>query len=98
MGKNLIFHHSIELDNGPSKHSKAVPKGCLAVKVGLHDDGQRRFIIPITYLSDPRFRRLLEDAQEVYGFRTPGPLQIPCSVDDFLQLKWLMEREHTYAC
>ncbi|KAF3776547.1 Auxin-responsive protein [Nymphaea thermarum] len=97
MGRYIALP-SMDLDRRSSKQSKAVPKGCLAVKVGLEEEGQRRFVIPITYLSDPRFRRLLEEAQEVYGFRTPGPLRIPCSVDDFLHLKWLMEREHSHSC
>ncbi|KAG9451092.1 hypothetical protein H6P81_011057 [Aristolochia fimbriata] len=72
-----------------------VKKGYLAVRVGLDDDdaGFRRFTIPISYLYHPQFRKLLEKAQEVYGFHTTGPLKLPCSVDDFLQLKWLIERE-----
>ncbi|MQL74706.1 hypothetical protein Taro_007072 [Colocasia esculenta] len=75
---------------------KKVKKGWLAVRVGLEGEnggGFRRFTIPISYLHHPHFRRLLEAAQEAYGYRSPGPLRLPCSVDDFLHLRWLIERE-----
>ncbi|WOL00455.1 auxin-responsive protein SAUR32-like [Canna indica] len=79
------------------KKRKKMKKGCLAVRVGFQgeeDSGLRRFVIPISYLKHPLFVRLLESAREVYGFRSaPGPLKLPCSVDDFLHLRWLIERE-----
>nr|CAN76261.1 hypothetical protein VITISV_018522 [Vitis vinifera] len=73
-----------------------VKKGWLAVEVGLEeeDGGFQRFVIPISYLYHPLFKRLLEKAQEVYGFHTAGPLRLPCSVDDFLHLRWRIEREN----
>ncbi|MQM14760.1 hypothetical protein Taro_047693, partial [Colocasia esculenta] len=75
--------------------STKVKKGWLAVRVGLEEDdgGCRRFMIPISYLYHPQFSRLLEAAQEAYGYHSSGPLKLPCSVDDFLHLRWLIERE-----
>uniref|UniRef100_A0A1D1Z819 Auxin-induced protein 6B n=1 Tax=Anthurium amnicola TaxID=1678845 RepID=A0A1D1Z819_9ARAE len=72
-----------------------VKKGWLAVRVGLEDDGGgfRRFVIPISYLYHPQFEGLLRAAHEVYGYHSSGPLKLPCSVDDFLHLRWLIERE-----
>ncbi|KAJ4963197.1 hypothetical protein NE237_023136 [Protea cynaroides] len=72
-----------------------VKKGWLAVTVGLEDDeaGHQRFVIPISYLYHSLFKRLLEKAQEVYGYHTTGPLRLPCSVDDFLHLRQRIERE-----
>ncbi|KAJ1699788.1 SAUR-like auxin-responsive protein family [Rhynchospora pubera] len=72
-----------------------VKKGSLAVRVGLEGEegGFKRFVIPISYLYHPHFRRLLESAHEVYGYNSSGPLKLPCSVDDFLHLRWLIERE-----
>ncbi|PON66588.1 Small auxin-up RNA [Parasponia andersonii] len=72
-----------------------VKKGWLAVEVGLDDEdgGFQRFTIPISYLYHPLFKRLLEKAQEVYGYHTAGPLRLPCSVDDFLHLRWRIEKE-----
>ncbi|KAJ8461443.1 hypothetical protein OPV22_034369 [Ensete ventricosum] len=76
-----------------------VKKGWLAVRVGLEGEegGFRRFVIPIAYLHHPHFTRLLEAAREVYGFRSSGPLKLPCSVDDFLHLRWLIERESHHS-
>ncbi|CAL9136476.1 Auxin-responsive SAUR protein family member [Musa troglodytarum] len=70
-------------------------KGSLTVRVGLEGDegGFRKFVIPISYLHHPLFQRLLESAQEVYGYCSSGPLKLPCSVDDFLHLRWRIERE-----
>ncbi|CAL9043886.1 auxin-responsive protein SAUR32-like [Musa acuminata AAA Group] len=77
-----------------------VKKGSLTVRVGLEDGedggGTRKFVIPISYLYHPLFKRLLESAQEVYGYHSSGPLKLPCSVDDFLHLRWLIERESSH--
>uniref|UniRef100_A0A7N0U0M8 SAUR family protein n=1 Tax=Kalanchoe fedtschenkoi TaxID=63787 RepID=A0A7N0U0M8_KALFE len=75
--------------------SKQVKKGCVAVRVGSEDEdgGFQRFVIPISYLYHPLFNKLLERAQEVYGYHTAGPLKLPCSVDDFVHLRWQIERE-----
>lgn len=72
-----------------------VKKGWLAVQVGLEDeDGEfQRFVIPISFLYHPLFKTLLEKAHEVYGYHTTGPLRLPCSVDDFLHLRWRIEKE-----
>ncbi|KAF7130104.1 hypothetical protein RHSIM_Rhsim10G0130800 [Rhododendron simsii] len=74
-----------------------VKKGWLAVRVGSEDEdrGFQRFVIPISYLYHPLFNRLLERAHEVYGYHSTGPLRLPCSVDDFLHLRWQIERETT---
>ncbi|KAL8045055.1 hypothetical protein ABFX02_08G087600 [Erythranthe guttata] len=77
-------------------------KGWVAVQVGLandiHDQDQdyyfssfQRFVIPISYLYNPLFQRLLDRASEIYGYQTNGPLMLPCSVDDFIHLRWRIE-------
>ncbi|OMO52018.1 Auxin responsive SAUR protein [Corchorus capsularis] len=74
-----------------------VKKGWLAVQVGLEEDGGfQRFVIPISYLYHPLFKRLLDKAYEVYGYHTAGPLRLPCSIDDFLNLKWRIEKESNH--
>lgn len=75
-----------------------VKKGWLAVQVGLEDEEEdgspsQRFLIPISYLYHPLFKRLLDKAREIYGYHTDGPLKLPCSVDDFLHLRWRIEKE-----
>ncbi|CAI9758354.1 unnamed protein product [Fraxinus pennsylvanica] len=77
-----------------------VKKGWVAVEVGLADDNEdggifQRFAIPISYLYHPLFQRLLDEAREVYGYHTTGPLRLPCSVDDFLHIRWRIEKETT---
>ncbi|KAF5745062.1 hypothetical protein HS088_TW07G00643 [Tripterygium wilfordii] len=80
-------------DNKKSK----VKKGWLAVEVGLEEEedycGFQRFVIPISYLYHPLFKTLLDRAREVYGYHADGPLRLPCSVDEFLHLRWRIEKE-----
>lgn len=83
-----------------SDNKSKVKRGWLAVHVGTAEDdedgggvGTSRFVIPIPYLYHPLFKGLLDRAQETYGYHAPGPLRLPCSVDDFLHLRWLIEKE-----
>lgn len=62
-----------------------VPKGCLAVYVGVVQ--RTRFVVPISYLSEPAFQELLTQAEEEFGFDHPeGGLTIPCREDIFAEL------------
>nr|AFK42432.1 unknown [Lotus japonicus]AFK45903.1 unknown [Lotus japonicus] len=73
-----------------------VKKGWLAVQVGLEEEDQcspQRLEIPIWYLYHSLFNCLLDRAREVYGYHTEGPLKLPCSLDDFLHLRWQIEKE-----
>ncbi|XP_037448463.1 auxin-responsive protein SAUR32-like [Triticum urartu] len=80
-----------------------VKKGWLAVRVGQaqaeaeQGDGFRRFVIPIAYLYHPLFQRLLEAARDTYGYSSAGPLWLPCSVDEFLRLRALVDRETAHS-
>ncbi|CAA2961900.1 auxin-responsive SAUR32-like [Olea europaea subsp. europaea] len=75
-----------------------VKKGCLAVRVGLEneDGGFQIFIIPISYLYDPLFKQLLDEAREVYGYSAAGPLKLPSSVDQFLHLRRQIEEANSH--
>ncbi|GMG99847.1 hypothetical protein Nepgr_001687 [Nepenthes gracilis] len=68
-------------------------KGSLAVQVGLEGEDIQKFVIPISYLHHPLFSGLLDKAREVYGYHADGPLRLPCSPDDFLHLRWQIEKE-----
>ncbi|GLT80771.1 hypothetical protein SLA2020_521940 [Shorea laevis] len=37
-----------------------------------------RFVVPLSYLTHPRFLKLLEKTAEEYGFNHDGALTIPC--------------------
>ena len=61
-----------------------VAKGYLAVYVG---EEMKRFVVPISYLSQPSFQELLNQAEEEFGYDYPmGGLTIPCKEDVFIEL------------
>ncbi|PHU22049.1 Indole-3-acetic acid-induced protein ARG7 [Capsicum chinense] len=68
-----------------SSTARDIPKGHFAVYVG--EKQKKRFVIPISFLSQPLFQDLLSQAEEEFGFDHPmGGLTIPCSEDVFLIL------------
>ncbi|GAU16155.1 hypothetical protein TSUD_297850 [Trifolium subterraneum] len=70
-----------EPSDGSKKTSK-VPKGYIAVYVGLEF---RRFVIPISFLSMPELKDLMDDVAEEFGsdYHADGALHIPCDEDYF---------------
>ncbi|KAG4966991.1 hypothetical protein JHK84_033036 [Glycine max] len=67
--------------NQASSKAVEVPKGYLAVYVG---ERMKRFVIPISYLTQSSFQDLLSRAEEEFGYDHPmGGLTIPCSEDVF---------------
>ncbi|KAE9597640.1 putative small auxin-up RNA [Lupinus albus] len=47
----------------------------------------KRFVIPISYLNQPSFEELRNQAEEEFGYDHPmGGLTIPCGDDAFLDL------------
>ncbi|XP_015083340.1 auxin-induced protein 15A-like [Solanum pennellii] len=68
-----------------------VPKGHFAVYVG--EKQKKRFVIPISFLSQPLFQCLLSQAEEEFGFVHPmGGVTIPCSEDVFIDLTSRLNR------
>ncbi|KAG4985103.1 hypothetical protein AAZX31_12G033700 [Glycine max] len=68
-------------ENQASSKAVEVPKGYLAVYVG---ERMKRFVIPISYLTQSSFQDLLSRAEEEFGYDHPmGGLTIPCSEDVF---------------
>ncbi|KAL9333259.1 hypothetical protein Peur_073398 [Populus x canadensis] len=67
-----------------AEESSNVPKGHFVVYVG---ETQKRFVVPISYLKNPSFQKLLRHVEEEYGFNHPmGGLTIPCSEQVFHDL------------
>ncbi|KAI4368751.1 hypothetical protein MLD38_017270 [Melastoma candidum] len=64
-------------DRGYDVVPEDVKEGHFAV-IASEDEEPKRFVIPITYLTNPRFLRLLDEAAEEYGFDHVGALPIPC--------------------
>ncbi|XP_058731395.1 auxin-induced protein 15A-like [Vicia villosa] len=73
-------HRSIKTSSKVSN----VPKGYVAVYVG---EEMKRFVVPISYLNQPLFQNLLNQAEEEFGYDHPmGGLTIPCREDVFLDI------------
>ncbi|KAK9065534.1 hypothetical protein SSX86_014935 [Deinandra increscens subsp. villosa] len=65
--------------------STDIPKGYFTVYVG--EEEKRRFVVPVSLLSQPAFQELLYMAEEEFGYNHPmGGLTIPCSEDIFVDL------------
>ncbi|KAL8214326.1 hypothetical protein R6Q57_003775 [Mikania cordata] len=75
--------------HGQETVPKDVKEGHFAV-IASDDYAERRFVVPIAYLSHPSFLRLLERAAEEYGFDHEGVLVIPCRPSE---LEWMLEEE-----
>ncbi|PNY03310.1 auxin-induced protein X10A-like, partial [Trifolium pratense] len=75
---------SIIRSRASSSKGVDVQKGYLAVYVG---DEMKRFVIPISYLNQPSFQGLLNQAEEQFEYDHPmGGLTIPCREDVFLDI------------
>ena len=85
--KQILKLHSL-LSRGQSSISATaaeVPKGHFAVYVGEAE--KKRFVVPISYLNNPSFQKLLSHAEEEFGFNHPmGCVTIPCKEDAFINL------------
>ncbi|CAL8175755.1 unnamed protein product [Prunus armeniaca] len=86
MHAKQILRRGRFLANGAaSTSSVGVPKGFLAVYVG--ESEKKRYMVPISFLSQPSFQELLSKAEEEFGFDHPmGGLTIPCREEIFINL------------
>ncbi|AES89321.1 putative small auxin-up RNA [Medicago truncatula] len=75
---------SIIRSRASSSKGLDVPKGYLAVYVG---EKMKRFVIPVSYLNQTSFQKLLNQAEEQFEYDHPmGGLTIPCREDIFLDI------------
>ncbi|XP_012437801.1 auxin-responsive protein SAUR32 [Gossypium raimondii] len=86
------LHHHHHHHQG-KKQAKGVPKGCLAIKVGPKEEEQQRFVVPVLYFNHPLFMQLLKEAEEEYGFEQKGMITIPCHVEEFRNVRGLIDGE-----
>ena len=71
-----------------------VREGHFAV-IAVAGDEPERFVVPLSCLTHPSFRRLLEQAAEEYGFDHDGVLTIPCRPSEVKRI--LNEQWHEAA-
>lgn len=60
-----------------------VPRGHFPVYVG---EERRRFVVPLHFLQNPVFQKLLQSAEEEFGFEHKMGLIIPCEEAVFRSL------------
>ncbi|KAK7389763.1 hypothetical protein VNO78_25056 [Psophocarpus tetragonolobus] len=77
---------------GKKQEFRGVPKGCIAIKVGQGEE-QQRFVVPVIYINHPLFMQLLKEAEEEYGFDQKGTITIPCHVEEFRNVRGLIDRD-----
>ncbi|KAB5573231.1 hypothetical protein DKX38_000425 [Salix brachista] len=78
-------------DDHDQKHSRkrrVAPEGCFSVYVGPQ---KQRFVIMTEHANHPLFKMLLEEAEAEYGYRSEGPIALPCSVDIFHRVLMAIE-------
>ncbi|XP_022767299.1 auxin-responsive protein SAUR50-like [Durio zibethinus] len=63
------------------KLPKDVKEGHFAV-IAVEDGKPKRFILELSYLKNPAFLRILEQAKEEYGFQQTGALTVPCQPEE----------------
>ncbi|KAM0012732.1 putative small auxin-up RNA [Helianthus debilis subsp. tardiflorus] len=72
-------------NGGSTPASMDIPKGYFAIYVGEQE--KKRFVVPISILSEPRFQELLHQSEQEFRYNHPmGGITIPCSEDVFTDL------------
>ncbi|KAM0012755.1 putative small auxin-up RNA [Helianthus debilis subsp. tardiflorus] len=70
---------------GSTPASMDIPKGYFAICVGEQE--KKRFVVPVSILSELRFQQLLHQSEQEFGYKHPmGGITIPCSEDIFTDL------------
>jgi SAUR family protein len=94
-------HHHHDDGHGSSQEEahdfhKNVPKGCVAIYVGSEGEEHQRFVIPAVYINHPLFQKLLNEAEEKYGFEQKGAITIPCQISDFQYVQGLIDQQQQH--
>ncbi|XP_062002082.1 auxin-responsive protein SAUR72-like [Rosa rugosa] len=71
-----------------AKACQVAPAGCFTVYVGPE---KQRFVVRMEFLNHPLFKMLLEDAALEYGYKSDGPILLPCHVNLFCNVMAEME-------
>ncbi|CAH8380961.1 unnamed protein product [Eruca vesicaria subsp. sativa] len=90
LGAKKIINFSVA---ATSKRTVSTPKGFLAVYVGEDQVQKKRYVVPISYLSQPSFQALLGKSEEEFGYDHPmGGLTIPCPEDTFINVTFRLQQ------
>ncbi|KAL2332009.1 hypothetical protein Fmac_019590 [Flemingia macrophylla] len=89
--KRLLLRRSKEgCDSNSTYVPEDVKEGHFAVIAECGEE-QKRFVLPLSCLANPTFLKLLEQAEEEYGFDHEGAVTIPCRPSE-------IERILTHQC
>jgi SAUR family protein len=66
-----------------------VPKKHFAVCVGAN---AKQYVVPVSYISIPSFRALMDKSVEEFGSQRHAPLLLPCDEEAFEELLLNLER------
>lgn len=77
------------------KKLRVAPQGCFFIYVGAQ---KQRFVIKTEYINHPLFKILLEEAESEYGYKTEGPLKLPCEVGIFIKVLVELDGEDHEPC
>ncbi|KDP29147.1 hypothetical protein JCGZ_16536 [Jatropha curcas] len=76
---------SFSIINEEIKNAKEVPgdvkQGQFAV-LAVKGEEPKRFVVELDHLTNPEFMKLLEQAQEEFGFQQKGVLAVPCQPEE----------------
>ncbi|XP_010557350.1 PREDICTED: auxin-induced protein 15A [Tarenaya hassleriana] len=78
--KSLLLTQKQEHEDGVVRGyvPRDVKEGHFAVIAVDEYEPRQRFVVPLAFLENPVFLRLLEQAAEEYGFDHNGALMVPC--------------------
>ncbi|KAG0533132.1 hypothetical protein BDA96_04G166400 [Sorghum bicolor] len=80
-------------ERASSSPSLGVPVPAAGYFTVLVGPEKERFGVRARCANHPLFRALLDAAEAEYGFAgCDGPLELPCAVDDFMEVMWEMEQ------
>jgi len=82
------FSENDDVDD--DEKGEIAPHGCFPVHVGAE---RERFVVKTKYVNHPLFQKLLEEAEQEYGFDCDGPIWLPCNVDLFYKVLAEMDDE-----
>ncbi|KAK4378601.1 hypothetical protein RND71_000463 [Anisodus tanguticus] len=83
--KHIIRMKKATYGDDDEEVGKRAPKGHFVIYVG----GElRRFVLHISYLKNPCFQKLLEEAAQEFGFRSPKGIVLPCDECTFQKILW----------
>ncbi|XP_004506095.1 protein SMALL AUXIN UP-REGULATED RNA 12-like [Cicer arietinum] len=97
---NVLIKKFIEMRrNEKSRYVVAedVKKGHFAV-IAEDEEEKKRFVVPLSCLTNPIFKKLLEQAAEKYGLNGDGVLTVPCRPNEFEMLLVQQRQEEGRYC